>query len=44
VNLGAITTAGVLSLLEPIQLIVVKVVIERITVVKSRMNDEGGTL
>jgi len=43
-DFGALTTARarVLNLLEPIKLIVWKVVIERVTVIKFRMDDGGG--
>jgi len=44
VDLGAVTTARarVLNLLEPVKLTVWKVMIERVTVVKYRMNEGGG--
>ena len=41
-DLGALTTARVLNLLEPVKLIVWKVMIERVTVVKFRVNYGGG--
>ena len=43
-DLGALTTkrARVLNLLEPVKLTVWKVMIERVTVVKFRMNDRCG--
>ena len=43
-DLGALTTARekVLNLLEPVKLTVWKVIIERVTVVKFRMNDGDG--
>jgi len=44
VDLGALTTARarVLNLLEPVKLTVWKVMIERVTVVKFRVNYRGG--
>jgi len=45
-DLEALTTArarGVLDMLEPVKLIVWKVVIERVTVIKFRMDNGGGT-
>ena len=41
-DLGALTTARVLDLLEPVKLIVWKVVFERVTIVKFRMDNGGG--